>query len=265
MALSLSSLGWGDALGAASGLLGFFGGKSQVRKQVASAREQMAFQERMSSTAYQRTMADMRKAGLNPILASKLGGASTPSGAQAKISDPMEKGLTQAFTARRLSEDLKNLEATRKNTEEDTRLKGSQIKLTEEQVHKVNQDTKQSFHNTMLAIENKNKVKSEIAINKFKAQTEKWAANEKNYVQQELKMILDLLKGPDGEHILKQRAFKGTGLFPTIHAMATESSKSTIMQTIREFIRAIDEPSQSSFGQDFFPKTREKILDRIFD
>lgn len=45
----------------------------------ASAR-QMAFQKDMSNTSYQRGMEDMRKAGLNPILAGKFGGASTPTG-----------------------------------------------------------------------------------------------------------------------------------------------------------------------------------------
>lgn len=104
---------------------------------IREAEKNRGFQERMSNTAYQRAMADMRQAGLNPILAYSKGGASTPSGGQAKV-DPIKLDASSKYfqSATQVAQ-VQQAKANIKNTEANTALTVAKTGI-EEQKNKEN-------------------------------------------------------------------------------------------------------------------------------
>jgi hypothetical protein len=138
---SITGNGW---LSAGSNLLGalgsYAGGQSANAASLASTREQMDFQERMRATQYQTAVEDLKKAGLNPMLAYSQGGAGTPSGSSYRAVDAATPAINTALQGKLNAATIDKLNA-------DTAASESIATLNNAQAAKTAVDTRLSTAN----------------------------------------------------------------------------------------------------------------------
>lgn len=150
LSLAGSLLGTGASLGGS--YLSYSGQQQANQLNIEEAERNREWQTAMSNTAHQRQVADLKAAGLNPILSAYQGGAAVGSGAQAHVENPYSQLPGAISSARNI-------------LEVQTKQLKLQEALNQAQIGRENSQTALNDSTDKLALENIKTAKTQQTLN----------------------------------------------------------------------------------------------------